>query len=696
MSYSSKLAVHDEPPSQNQHFLGSACAPLGSNPSPHTMSNKRKYRLISEREKWTLPFFKAFAGFCPFYSPSQFESGAALSHGLDLSAERQYRIAIIKYMFSVGGTELLLPLNTICIAILYFHKFFQSISIRAHDPYYVATACLFTAGKQEENRVRLDKCARSLHRHKMKVANHSVHPHQLPPHQAPHGVSHGMSHHGTSHGAPPPPNGFNHHQQSQISKSEMDRMCKRLAIAELLCTQINQFNYNVTLPFDYLLPIISQWKSVYCPHLTNLRTLKYVYCHNAYKFIKQSFYIPINLVVPPQKIAIVAMELSLRLNYAKYQKQQEESNKASPSKTCSSSVSPETASGGMGVPGVSAPDPLKPAECSEPSKLSESTKSVLPSKSSDPSNPTNPSNANSTFSDSEEYRYIDPPLQWFRIFDPIQNEQDLKDEVQLIALEIIGAVQDCDQFGGVQQIETLKHFRKSTLKMDALHKQLIEAQVHLDRKLKDGKKRAKHELNQMEKEQLRRCDRIQYPYNTSSEHENQYDMSSSTTSTHTHTPSPSTNNTNTNTNSNTTPNTENRKRPLSRRTQEERFSVQKISEISLAFNNQTVSPASLQPHTFLTAYPLQSHCFDDVEIRFDDEDVENERNQSNHRGITDIDKSERSEPVHPKSSVTEKDVPSDSNALKTPITIRNAPRSPMKLRFIRFPSLSLSVVIMRA
>eukprot|EP01083_Nonionella_stella_P260585 888320_1 len=137
------------------------------------MTQKRKYQLISEIENWTLPFFKASSGFCPLYSPSIFESGAALSHGLNLSEERKYRILIIKYMFEAGD-NLLLPYNTICIGITYFHKFFQSISIRAHDPYYISTSCLFTAGKQEETRIRLDKCARFLYDYKLNNSNNKT------------------------------------------------------------------------------------------------------------------------------------------------------------------------------------------------------------------------------------------------------------------------------------------------------------------------------------------------------------------------------------------------------------------------------------------------------------------------------------------------------------------------------------------
>merc|ERR1712130_889659 len=192
-------------------------------------------------------------------------------------------------------------------------------------------------------------------------------------------------------------------------KAELERICKKLAIAELLCTQINKFHYTINLPFDYLLPIIPQWKSVYIPHQTNLKTLKYVYCLNAFRFIKRSFYVPINIIIPPQKIAIVAMELSLRLNYEKYQKQ--------------------------------------------------------------------------------------------------QNEQDLKDEVDLICNEIINAIYDIEQFGTKQDIEKLKGFRKNTLKTAKIHKQLIEQQLKHQNKFKTKS------IQKFKKEQFENTDLIEYPFN---------------------------------------------------------------------------------------------------------------------------------------------------------------------------------------
>ena len=44
-----------------------------------------------------------------------------------------------------------------------------------------------------------------------------------------------------------------------------------------------------------------------------------------------------------------------------------------------------------------------------------------------------------------------------------------------------------------------------------------------------------------------------------------------------------------------------------------RYKVQKEAELSLAYNNQAISPASLQPHKYFQLYPLKEECFADVD-----------------------------------------------------------------------------------
>ena len=134
---------------------------------------------------------------------------------------------------------------------------------------------------------------------------------------------------------------------------------------------------------------------------------------SALNFTRQSLYSPLSVTTSPQKIAIGAMELSLRLNYKKYQLQQEKINQ-------------------------------------NENYLNELT--------------------------NDDYKYINPPTHWFQIFDVNMNEQDLKDEVNLIANEILNALQDLGEFGDDFDIEKLKKFRKNTLKMDKIHKQIIEKQ----------------------------------------------------------------------------------------------------------------------------------------------------------------------------------------------------------------------------
>eukprot|EP01084_Bolivina_argentea_P275781 470407_1 len=54
----------------------------------------------------------------------------------------------------------------------------------------------------------------------------------------------------------------------------------------------------------------------------------------------------------------------------------------------------------------------------------------------------------------------------------------------------------------------------------------------------------------------------------------------------------------------------------------------KQAELSLAFNNQTIAPASLNSHQFFALYPLKKQCFGDV-----DEEYNEQRKKLNHKRI---------------------------------------------------------------
>ncbi|MCP4139067.1 MAG: hypothetical protein GY755_02050, partial [Chloroflexi bacterium] len=259
----------------------------------------------------------------------------------------------------------------------------------------------------------------------------------------------------------------NYNQLNDNKCVKLYELLVSISIAELLCTQINKFNYTFNLPFDYLLPIICQWKSVYIPHQTNNKTLKYIYALNAFKFIKQPFYIPINIIIPPQKIAIVCMELSLRLNYNKYQTQQEQ--------------------------------------------------------------------INSNSSMEMEYKYIDPPLQLFRIFDINANQQHLKHEINLIALEIINAIQNvatgkvCLTFFITKFIlrliiflekRILSHWLRGSLNIDKVHQDLMDRQTKHISKTNDNNynysnDRDRYNINN--EHLFSGTEVIQYPYNCSND-----------------------------------------------------------------------------------------------------------------------------------------------------------------------------------
>merc|ERR1711971_404350 len=164
--------------------------------------------------------------------------------------------------------------------------------------------------------------------------------------------------------------------------------------------------------------------------------------------------------------------------------------------------------------------------------------------------------------DESAYYFINPPLAWFCIFDCCtQNESDLIDEINLLCNEIVNAIQDEKL---LQNVECLRHFRKNMLKTDVLHKALMKEQNEFGNALSDRLEQGRNgNLNG------------QYPYNAIDE----LTISQA-------------NKTNV---------------PL------HRHRIYGDAQDWLAWNNQTVSPASLQPHRYYAQYPLNDHCFEDVD-----------------------------------------------------------------------------------
>merc|ERR1712228_694420 len=137
-----------------------------------------------------------------------------------------------------------------------------------------------------------------------------------------------------------------------------------------------------------------------------------------------------------------------------------------------------------------------------------------------------------------------------------------------ICNEIINAIPDETQY---EDIESLRNWRKNTLKSDKIHDELIEQQIVFQKK---AKKKCLEQGNDAV---------IEYPYNAFCE-QNECNLLS----------------------------------PKCKQTNvpKHRYSIVKQAEVALAWNNQTISPASLQPHRFYTIYPLKNECFADVDIEY--------------------------------------------------------------------------------
>jgi hypothetical protein len=77
-----------------------------------------------------------------------------VQHGWALGREREQRQRCCLFIADVGAT-LRLPQLSISTAHVFFHRFYMVASMADHEPYLVATACLFLAAKVEDSPKKL-------------------------------------------------------------------------------------------------------------------------------------------------------------------------------------------------------------------------------------------------------------------------------------------------------------------------------------------------------------------------------------------------------------------------------------------------------------------------------------------------------------------------------------------------------------
>lgn len=224
-----------------------------------------------------------------FFTLKDWEHTPSRNHKINAFAEQQHRAKAISFILRTSY-QLKLKYTTICTACIYFHQFYFRRSFGMHDKYDIACACIHFACKCEEDRRRLSDVMETCYYFKFSTK------------------------------CPKP------------QSIEYDKILHTIQEKELLLLQTLEFDFCVVQPFDYLVLILSYWKSLFCPSLKEEKTsaiesknvsldiLKF-YFKIGWYFIFDCLKLYEMVVYCPEHIAIACMELSLRYVSIAYQEQ---------------------------------------------------------------------------------------------------------------------------------------------------------------------------------------------------------------------------------------------------------------------------------------------------------------------------------------------------------------------------------------
>ena len=205
-----------------------------------------------------------------YFTFEDLEATPSRKHKVDLEEEFRCRARAVSFILRCGH-QLNLKYTTICTASIYFHIFYFRRSLKLHDKYDIATACLYFASKCEEDRKRLIEIVETSYYFKYcKKA----------------------------------PNPKLNNKTKLLSQDE----CYKIIQKELLLLQTLEFDFDIEQPFDYFIIIINHWKYT---KKYNINIVKY-YFKIAWFFVYDAIKI-VNIVMnPSEHIAIACIELALR------------------------------------------------------------------------------------------------------------------------------------------------------------------------------------------------------------------------------------------------------------------------------------------------------------------------------------------------------------------------------------------------
>jgi len=178
------------------------------------------------------------------------------------------------------GHQMKLKYTTMTTAAIYFHTFYFRRSLKVHDKYDIATACLYFASKCEEDRKRVIDVMETAYYFKYNKK------------------------------APNP-------RLNAKAKAQSEEECAKIRDKELILLQTLEFDFDVEQPFDYFPLILSVWReqSNLLPGLmANNERLEIIqfYFKIAWFFVYDALKL-VNIVMnASEHIALACVELAIR------------------------------------------------------------------------------------------------------------------------------------------------------------------------------------------------------------------------------------------------------------------------------------------------------------------------------------------------------------------------------------------------
>eukprot|EP01084_Bolivina_argentea_P267886 454870_1 len=216
-----------------------------------------------------------------YFTLEDLENTPSRNHKVCQEEEFRCRARAVSFILRCGY-QLKLKYTTLCSASIYFHIFYFRRSLKVHDKYDVATACLYFASKCEEDRKRLIEVVETAYYFKFYKK------------------------------APNP-------RLNNKTKLASQEECSKIINKELLLLQTLEFDFDVEQPFDYFTLILNHWKYnkkyLISKGKQKQTQILQFYFKIAWFFVYDSLKL-VNIVMnPTEHISIACIELAIRYVY---------------------------------------------------------------------------------------------------------------------------------------------------------------------------------------------------------------------------------------------------------------------------------------------------------------------------------------------------------------------------------------------